>query len=126
MKVHKKLSDLLFRYLLFLFTIVTVIAVIMIGVYMFQSGGPSIAKVGIKNFLFGKTWDTSVEPAKYGILPFLLSSVFSMIGTVVITVPVSILVAVGMSHFIPRPVASVLRTVISMLVFHRLFTDFWE
>ena len=102
MKVHKKLSDLLFRYLLFLFTIVTVIAVIMIGVYMFQSGGPSIAKVGIKNFLFGKTWDTSVEPAKYGILPFLLSSVFSMIGTVVITVPVSILVAVGMSHFIPR------------------------
>lgn len=35
MKVHKKLSDLLFRYLLFLFTIVTVIAVIMIGVYMF-------------------------------------------------------------------------------------------
>lgn len=55
MKVHKKLSDLLFRYLLFLFTIVTVIAVIMIGVYMFQSGGPSIAKVGIKNFLFGKT-----------------------------------------------------------------------
>ena len=45
MKVHKKLSDLLFRYLLFLFTIVTVIAVIMIGVYMFQSGGPSIAKV---------------------------------------------------------------------------------
>ena len=115
MKVHKKLSDLLFRYLLFLFTIVTVIAVIMIGGYMFQSGGPSIAKVGIKNFLFGKTWDTSVEPAKYGILPFLLSSVFSMIGTVVITVPVSILVAVGMSHFIPRPVASVLRTVISML-----------
>ena len=115
MKVHKKLSDLLFRYLLFLFTIVTVIAVIMIGVYMFQSGGPSIAKVGIKNFLFGKTWDTSVEPAKYRILPFLLSSVFSMIGTVVITVPVSILVAVGMSHFIPRPVASVLRTVISML-----------
>ena len=80
MKVHKKLSDLLFRYLLFLFTIVTVIAVIMIGVYMFQSGGPSIAKVGIKNFLFGKTWDTSVEPAKYGILPFLLSSVFSMIA----------------------------------------------
>ena len=57
MKVHKKLSDLLFRYLLFLFTIVTVIAVIMIGVYMFQSGGPSIAKVGIKNFLFGKTWN---------------------------------------------------------------------
>ena len=112
MKVHKKLSDLLFRYLLFLFTIVTVIAVIMIGVYMFQSGGPSIAKVGIKNFLFGKTWDTSVEPAKYGILPFLLSSVFSMIGTVVITVPVSILVAVGMSHFIPRPVASVLPSVI--------------
>ena len=53
----------------------------------------------------GKVWNFTI----------LLSSVFSMIGTVVITVPVSILVAVGMSHFIPRPVASVLRTVISML-----------
>ena len=115
MKVRKKLSDLIFRYILFLFTIVTVFAVIMIGVYMFQSGGPSIAKVGIKNFLFGATWDTSVEPAKYGILPFLLASVISMIGTVVVTVPVSVLVAVGMSHFIPKPIASVLRTIISML-----------
>ena len=115
MKTRKKLSDLIFRYILFLFTIVTVFAVIMIGVYMFRSGGPSIAKVGIKNFLFGATWDTSVEPAKYGILPFLLASVISMIGTVVVTVPVSVLVAVGMSHFIPKPIASVLRTIISML-----------
>lgn len=115
MKTRKKLSDLIFRYILFLFTIVTVFAVIMIGVYMFRSGGPSIAKVGIRNFLFGATWDTSVEPAKYGILPFLMASVISMIGTVVVTVPVSILVAVGMSHFIPKPIASVLRTIISML-----------
>ena len=69
MKVHKKLSDLLFRYLLFLFTIVTVIAVIMIGVYMFQSGGPSIAKVGIKLFVWkdmgyfrgtGKVWNFTI------------------------------------------------------------------
>ncbi|MBO5488263.1 MAG: phosphate ABC transporter permease subunit PstC [Eubacterium sp.] len=115
MKTRKKMSDLIFRYILFLFTIVTVFAVIMIGVYMFRSGGPSIAKVGIRNFLFGATWDTSVEPAKYGILPFLMASVISMIGTVVVTVPVSILVAVGMSHFIPKPIASVLRTIISML-----------
>ena len=115
MKARKKLSDLVFRYIVFLFTIVTVIAVIMIGVYMFRSGGPSIAKVGIKNFLFGKTWDTSVEPAKYGIFSFLSASVISMLGTVIVTVPVSILAAVGMSHFIPRPIASVLRTVISML-----------
>lgn len=115
MKARKKLADLVFRYIVFLFTIVTVIAVIMIGVYMFRSGGPSIAKVGIKNFLFGKTWDTSVEPAKYGIFSFLSASVISMLGTVIVTVPVSILTAVGMSHFIPRPIASVLRTVISML-----------
>ena len=79
MKARKKLSDLVFRYIVFLFTIVTVIAVIMIGVYMFRSGGPSIAKVGVKNFLFGKTWDTSVEPAKYGTVISMLAGIPSVI-----------------------------------------------
>lgn len=115
MKGGKKVSDLIFKYILFLFTIMTVFSVVMIGVYMFRSGGPGIARVGLKNFLFGKTWDTSVEPAQYGILPFLLSSIWSMLATVVVTVPLSILVAVGMSHFIPKRIASVLRTIISML-----------
>ena len=115
MKTGKKISDLIFHYLLLLFTVVTVAAVVMIGVYMFRSGAPGIARVGLKDFLFGTTWDTSQEPAKYGILPFLISSVVSMIGTVVVTVPVSILVAIGMGFFLPRPVAAVFRTIISML-----------
>lgn len=115
MKARKKLSDLIFHYLLFLFTIVTVAAVLMIGVYMFRAGGPSIVKVGLREFLLGDTWDTSTTPEKYGILPFLLSSMVAMLSTVVVTVPVSILVAIGMGQFMPRPVASVLRTIISML-----------
>ena len=115
MKVRKKLSDVLFHYVLLLFTLITVAAVIMIGVYMFQSGAPSIAKVGLKNFLLGDIWDTSVTPAKYGILPFILSSVISMICTVIIAVPVSLMVAIGMGQFMPRHLASVLRTIISML-----------
>lgn len=115
MKTGKKISDLIFHYLLLLFTVVTVAAVVMIGVYMFRSGAPGIARVGLKEFLFGTTWDTSQELAKYGIFPFLASSVVSMIGTVIITVPVSILVAIGMGFFLPRPVAAVFRTIISML-----------
>lgn len=115
MKVRNKITDLLFKYILLLFTLITVAAVIMIGVYMFQAGGPSILKVGVKNFLLGKTWDTSVEPAKYGILPFIISSVVSMLCTVVVAVPVSILVALGIGHFMPRPVGVVFRTIISML-----------
>lgn len=115
MKATKKISDLIFRYLLFLFTIITVLAVIMIGAYMVRAGGPGILKTGLVNFLFGDTWDTSVSPEKYGILPFILSSAFSMAATVIVAVPVSVLVAIGMAHFLPRPVAAVLRTVISML-----------
>lgn len=115
MKTKKKLSDLIFRYLLFLFTIVTVLSVILIGCFMVRSGGPGILRVGIFNFLFGDTWNTSVSPEQYGILPFLLSSVMAMGATVIVAVPASVLVAIGMAHFLPRPVAAVLRTIISML-----------
>lgn len=115
MKASKKISDLIFHYVLFLFTIVTVAAVIMIGVYMFRAGAPGISKVGLWKFLLGDTWNTSASPEQYGILPFILSSVVSMFCTVVITVPVSVLVAIGMSKFMPRAVATVLRTIISML-----------
>lgn len=66
-------------------------------------------------FLFGDTWNTSVSPEQYGILPFLLSSVMAMGATVIVAVPASVLVAIGMAHFLPRPVAAVLRTIISML-----------
>ena len=115
MKTKKKLSDLIFRYLLFLFTIVTVLSVILIGCFMVRSGGPGILRVGIFNFLCGDTWNTSVSPEQYGILPFLLSSVMAMGATVIVAVPASVLVAIGMAHFLPRPVAAVLRTIISML-----------
>lgn len=104
MKASKKISDLIFHYVLFLFTIVTVAAVIMIGVYMFRAGAPGISKVGLWKFLLGDTWNTSASPEQYGILPFILSSVVSMVCTVVITVPVSVLVTIGMSKFMPRAV----------------------
>ncbi len=111
----KKIADYMFHYLLFLLTVVTVIAVIMIGAYMVRVGGPGIMKVGVLKFLFGQTWDTSVSPEQYGILPFLLSSVVSMGATVIVAVPLSVLVAIGMAHFLPVRVAAVLRTIIGML-----------
>ncbi len=115
MKKNKKISDWIFRSILLLFTLVTVASVILIAVYMWRAGAPSIGKVGLKNFLFGKVWNTSQEPAQYGILPFILSSVYAMLGTVIVTVPVSIVVALGLGFFLPKKVATVFRTMISML-----------
>lgn len=115
MKLKNKLANLLFKYILLLCTLVTIASVILIAVYMYQSGAPGIKEVGLKNFLFGRVWNSSAEPPQYGILPFLISSIVSMVGTVVITVPISVLVALGMGQFLPRPIASILRTIISML-----------
>ncbi len=115
MKAGKNLSDVIFRSVVFLFTIVTVLSVLMIAIYMFRSGWPGIARVGVKEFLFGTVWDTSADPEQYGILAFIISSAISMVTTVIITVPLSILVAIGIGQLLPKKVAAILRIIIGML-----------
>lgn len=115
MRKTGKLSDKIFRGIMLFFTLITVVSVALIGVYMWKAGAPSIGKVGLKEFLLGKVWDTGTTPEQYGILPFILSSLYAMVATVVVTVPVSIVVALGLSFFLPKKIATLFRTIISML-----------
>lgn len=105
----------IFKAVVFSFALITIISVILIGIFMVINGGPSIAKVGLKEFLFGPVWNSANEPPQYGILTFILSSFCVTFFTVIFAVPISILVALAIGQMMPRKLGSVLRSVISLL-----------
>lgn len=109
------LYNSIFKAIVFCFTVITALSVILIGIFMVINGGPSIIKVGLKDFLLGPVWNSANEPPQYGILSFILASFYSAFFTVLIAVPISILVALAIGQMMPKRLGSVLRGVISLL-----------
>ena len=103
--------------LFFLCGIITVGFVLCISVYLVISGIPAIAEIGIGDFFLGKVWKptaTTVEPS-YGILPFLLTSIYGTAGAVVLGIPVGLLTAVYLAKLAPPKIAAVIRTAAQLL-----------
>ena len=86
-----------------------------ITVYMFLSGLPAIGKIGFTNFLFGTEWASTAAEPKYGILPFLLSSIYGTLGASLIGVPVGLLTAVFLSKAAAPGVRNVVVTAVELL-----------
>ncbi|MHB8130694.1 MAG: phosphate ABC transporter permease subunit PstC [Mobilitalea sp.] len=114
MKKQKVYNDI-FKGVVFSFALITMLSVILIGVFMVINGGPSITKVGFKEFLLGAVWNSANEPPRYGILAFILSSFYSTFFTVLIAVPISILVALAIGQLMPKRLGSIFRMIISLL-----------
>ena len=97
--------------------VVAVGFVLFISVYLIISGVPAIHQIGLVNFLFGKTWAptaTTVE-ASFGILPFILTSVYGTAGAVLIGVPVGLMTAVFLAKVAPPRAAYVIHTAVELL-----------
>ena len=87
------------KFVFLLAATVSIVAVILICVFLFASGIPAIGEIGIFDFLFGTQW----RPANdlYGILPMIVGSIYVTAGALVIGVPIGILTAVFMARFCP-------------------------
>jgi len=105
----------IFKAIVFFFALITMLSVVLIGVFMLVNGGPSIVKVGLKEFLFSTVWNSAIDPPQYGILAFILSSFYSTFFTVLIAVPISILVALAIGQLMPKRLGSIFRSIISLL-----------
>lgn len=101
---------------LFLATgLVTVGCVLLITVYLIGSGLPAIREIGLREFLFGDVWASTAEEPKFGILPFLLTSVSGMAGAMVIGVPVGFFSAVYLAKAAPRRIRTAVEHMVSLL-----------
>ena len=115
MKRGKHIVETVVHALFLLFGLVAVGCVLIITVYLVVSGIPAIRKIGLVPFLFGKTWASTAAEPQYGILPFILTSIYGTAGAIVLGVPVGFLTAVYLAKVAPKRVKDVMQTAVSLL-----------
>ena len=92
---------------------VSILAVVLICVYLFASGVPAIGEIGVTDFLFGTKWKPS--SGYYGIFPMIIGPILVTGIAVVIGVPIGILCAVFMSHYCPKKLYRFVKPAINLL-----------
>lgn len=92
---------------------VSIIAVLLICIFLFANGLPTMAEIGVFKFLFGTEW--APENGKYGILPMIIGSIYVTAGAIIIGVPTGVLCAVFMAKFCPKGLYRFLKPTIDLL-----------
>lgn len=91
----------------------SILAVLLICVFLFMNGIPAMAKIGVFDFLLGKTWRPKNNI--YGILPMILGSIYVTAGAILVGAPVGILTAVFMAQYCPKKIYRFLKPAIELL-----------
>ncbi len=112
---RKKLFENIVHGVFLVLGLVTVGFVLLITVYLILSGIPAIREIGIFQFLFGKEWTSTATEPSYGILPFILTSVYGTAGAILIGVPIGFLTAVYLAKLAPKKVKAVMESAVSLL-----------
>ena len=111
----KNLLETVIHGIFLILGLITVACVLLITVYLVLSGLPAIGKIGLTKFLFGKTWaSTAVQPA-FGILPFILTSVYGTAGAIAVGVPIGFLTAVYLAKMAPAGIKALVGGAVSLL-----------
>lgn len=95
--------------------LITVGSVLLITVYLIIAGIPAMAEIGPIKFLFGKTWASTAAQPQFGILPFILTSIYGTAGAIVLGVPIGFLSAVYLAKLAPKKLKSVIEAAVSLL-----------
>ena len=101
--------------LFLLLGLVAVGCVLLITAYLVFSGLPAIREIGLVDFLFGDTWASTASEPRFGILPFILTSIWGTAGAIALGVPVGFFTAVWLSKMAPPRVRGVMESAVSLL-----------
>jgi phosphate transport system permease protein len=101
------------KYIFIIATCTSIIAVALICIFLFANGLPAIGKIGVFNFLLGKTWKPLNDI--YGIFPMILGSIYVTAGAIVIGVPIGIFCAIFMARFCPNRLYKILKPAVELL-----------
>lgn len=93
----------------------SILALLLICVFIFSEGLPFIGRYGLGNFLLGRDWKPTNTPASYGILPMILGSVYITLGAVALGVPIGILTATYLAKFTSPRLYKFLKPAINLM-----------
>lgn len=111
MKYKEKIMNIIF----FAAACTSILAVALICLFLFVNGIPAMAKIGVFDFLLGKTWKPNNVPPSYGIFPMIMGSIYVTAGATILGVPIGILTAVFMAGYCPKGLYRILKPAINLL-----------
>lgn len=114
-KKIRKLLEAVMHGIFLLLGLITVGCVLLITVYLVISGIPAIRRIGLVPFLFNKTWASTAATPSFGILPFILTSIYGTAGAILLGVPVGFFTAVYLAKMAKPSVRAIMQSAVSML-----------
>ena len=115
MKQKLRPLEVFMNLLFFVCGLIAVVFVLFISIYLIVSGLPAIREIGLVYFLFGTEWASTAAEPKFGILPFILTSIYGTAGAIVLGVPVGFMTAVFLAKVAPPRLASLVRPAVDLL-----------
>lgn len=115
MKQKLRPLEVFMNLLFFVCGLIAVVFVLFISIYLIVSGLPAIREIGLVDFLFGTEWASTAAEPKFGILPFILTSIYGPAGAIVLGVPVGFMTAVFLAKVAPPRLASLVRPAVDLL-----------
>ncbi len=108
-----KIKETAMRIVFMLCACVSIISVILICVFLFSNGIPTMGKIGFSNFLLGKRWKPLED--LYGIMPMIIGSIYVTAGAIIIGVPIGVLCAVFLARFCPKGLYKIFKPAVDLL-----------
>ena len=115
MKQKLRPMEVFMNAVFFLCGLIAVVFVLFISIYLIISGLPAIKEIGLVEFLFGTKWASTAAEPSFGILPFILTSIYGTAGAIVLGVPVGFMTAVFLAKVAPQKLATAVRTAVDLL-----------
>ncbi len=111
----KRLVEDLIHFIFLILGLITVGCVLIITIYLIISGLPAIIEIGPIDFLFGTRWASTAAEPSYGILPFILTSIYGTAGAIIIGVPIGFFVAVYLAKMAPKKFKDTMQLCVGVL-----------
>ena len=108
-----KFSERAMRIIFLIAACTSVFAVALICIFLFANGVPAMAEIGLPDFLFGQMWQPSNN--LYGILPFILGSIYVTAGSIIIGVPTALLTAIFLAFYCPKKLYPILKAMVNLM-----------
>lgn len=115
MKNKKRLLETLVHGIFLVLGLITVGCVLLITLYLIISGIPAVREIGLFDFLFGDTWESTAEEPSFGILPFILTSIYGTSGAILLGVPIGFFTAVYLAKLATSKIKNVVSSAVSLL-----------
>lgn len=103
------------RIIFFIIALFSILAILLISFYILGTGVPFVKEYGWKDFLLGREWKPSDSPAKFGIFPMILGSIYVTIGSMIIGVPIGIFTALYMVYYAKPKVYEGMKSAVQLL-----------